>query len=123
MQISANLNEIRCMLLTLVISLLMWYCYDEFMHMCLLLTIFCLLDLKQSKLIGSVSYTGSFSGYDEYVPMVDKAVDAVWNRQAPFKKPNASGGKSQVEFVLDIPLSIGSTSPNWLYTCMFGVEF
>ncbi|KAK1352233.1 phosphatidylinositol/phosphatidylcholine transfer protein SFH8-like [Heracleum sosnowskyi] len=46
---------------------------------------------EESKLIGSVSYTGSFSGYDEYVPMVDKAVDAVWKRQASFKKPIASG--------------------------------
>lgn len=76
----------------LVSSLLIWYCGDEFMYRCCY-SLF-LLHLKQSKLIGSVSYTGSFSGYDEYVPMVDKAVDAVWKRQASFKKPNASGGKS-----------------------------
>ncbi|KAL8155419.1 hypothetical protein AgCh_000707 [Apium graveolens] len=40
--------------------------------------------------------------------MIDKAVDAVWKRQAFLKKPNASGGKSQFELVLDIPLSIGT---------------
>ncbi|XP_017215060.1 phosphatidylinositol/phosphatidylcholine transfer protein SFH6 isoform X2 [Daucus carota subsp. sativus] len=49
---------------------------------------------EEAKLIGSVSYTGSFSGYDEYVPMVDKAVDAVWKRQASLKKPIASGESS-----------------------------
>lgn len=27
---------------------------------------------------GETSFTGSFAGYDEYVPMVDKAVDATW---------------------------------------------
>ncbi|CAN8328786.1 unnamed protein product [Cochlearia groenlandica] len=28
---------------------------------------------------GETSLAGSFAGYDEYVPMVDKAVDATWN--------------------------------------------
>lgn len=81
------------MFLTVHNSLLIWYYDDELIYRCLLLTYFSLLDLKQAKLIGSVSYTGSFSGYDEYVPMVDKAVDAVWKRQASLKKPIASGGK------------------------------
>lgn len=27
---------------------------------------------------GETSFAGSFAGYDEYVPMVDKAVDATW---------------------------------------------
>lgn len=27
---------------------------------------------------GETSFAGSFAGYDEYIPMVDKAVDATW---------------------------------------------
>lgn len=34
----------------------------------------------QAKAIGIAGYTGQFSGYDEYVPMVDKAVDSGWKK-------------------------------------------
>lgn len=34
----------------------------------------------QAKAIGTAGYTGQFSGYDEYVPMVDKAVDSGWKK-------------------------------------------
>lgn len=37
-------------------------------------------------MIGGTSYGGQFSGYDEYVPMVDKAVDSGWKKQ-PSPKP------------------------------------
>ncbi|XP_052192839.1 phosphatidylinositol/phosphatidylcholine transfer protein SFH8-like [Diospyros lotus] len=41
---------------------------------------------EEAKVAGRVSYAGSFSGYDEYVPMVDKAVDSGWKRQPSFQK-------------------------------------
>ncbi|KAA8536083.1 hypothetical protein F0562_028561 [Nyssa sinensis] len=47
---------------------------------------------EEAKVIGKASYVGSFSGYDEYVPMVDKAVDAGWKKQASFRKPYDSKG-------------------------------
>ncbi|XP_059653767.1 phosphatidylinositol/phosphatidylcholine transfer protein SFH6-like isoform X2 [Cornus florida] len=47
---------------------------------------------EEAKVIGKLSHAASFSGYDEYVPMVDKAVDAGWKRQASFQKPYASKG-------------------------------
>lgn len=47
---------------------------------------------KQAKVNGSASHTNTFLGYDEYVPMVDKAVDAGWKKQASFKKVTASKG-------------------------------
>ena len=47
---------------------------------------------KQAKVIAKASYVGSFSGYDEYVPMVDKAVDAGWKKQASLQKPCVSRG-------------------------------
>uniref|UniRef100_A0A5B6YHS3 Putative Sec14p-like phosphatidylinositol transfer family protein isoform 1 n=1 Tax=Davidia involucrata TaxID=16924 RepID=A0A5B6YHS3_DAVIN len=47
---------------------------------------------EEAKVIGKTSYVGSFSGYDEYVPMVDKAVDAGWKKQTSFHKPYASKG-------------------------------
>ncbi|MCD7447094.1 hypothetical protein HAX54_023123 [Datura stramonium] len=34
----------------------------------------------------------NFSGYDEYVPMVDKAVDSVWKKQTCFQKASISKG-------------------------------
>jgi len=47
---------------------------------------------EEAKVFGKASYAGSFSGYDEYVPMVDKAVDAGWKKQASYQKPCASKG-------------------------------
>ncbi|GFY94989.1 Sec14p-like phosphatidylinositol transfer family protein [Actinidia rufa] len=45
---------------------------------------------EEAKVIGKASYASSFPGYDEYVPMVDKAVDAGWKRQASSPKPSTS---------------------------------
>ncbi|KAL6494812.1 Phosphatidylinositol/phosphatidylcholine transfer protein sfh8 [Orobanche gracilis] len=36
---------------------------------------------EEAKAIGPASFAVHFSGYDEYVPMVDKAVDAGWKKQ------------------------------------------
>ncbi|KAK6121376.1 hypothetical protein DH2020_044875 [Rehmannia glutinosa] len=36
---------------------------------------------KAAKAIGTAAYFGNFSGYDEYVPIVDKAVDSGWKKQ------------------------------------------
>ncbi|KAJ6368690.1 hypothetical protein OIU78_001130 [Salix suchowensis] len=35
---------------------------------------------EEAKVVGKAGYGGSFPGYDEYVPMVDKAVDAGWKK-------------------------------------------
>ncbi|MFS7979890.1 putative CRAL-TRIO lipid binding domain, CRAL/TRIO domain, CRAL/TRIO domain superfamily [Helianthus anomalus] len=42
---------------------------------------------EEAKTIGATSYAGQFSGYDEYVPMVDKAVDSGWKKQPSLSKP------------------------------------
>uniref|UniRef100_A0A2C9W1R5 CRAL-TRIO domain-containing protein n=2 Tax=Manihot esculenta TaxID=3983 RepID=A0A2C9W1R5_MANES len=47
---------------------------------------------EESKVIGKASYAGNFSGYDEYVPMVDKPVDAGWKKQASLQRPSISKG-------------------------------
>ncbi|KAL6517315.1 Phosphatidylinositol/phosphatidylcholine transfer protein sfh8 [Orobanche minor] len=36
---------------------------------------------EEAKALGPTSFAVHFSGYDEYVPMVDKAVDAGWKKQ------------------------------------------
>lgn len=46
----------------------------------------------QTKVVGKTSYAGNFSGYDEYVPMVDKAVDSSWKKQTSLLRPSASKG-------------------------------
>ncbi|KAK4405283.1 Phosphatidylinositol/phosphatidylcholine transfer protein SFH8 [Sesamum angolense] len=40
---------------------------------------------EEAKAIGSAGFVGNFSGYDEYVPMVDKAVDSGWKQTPPQK--------------------------------------
>ena len=47
---------------------------------------------EEAKIAGKPGYVGSFAGYDEYVPMVDKAVDAGWKKQASLQMPSASKG-------------------------------
>ncbi|GLT86196.1 hypothetical protein SLE2022_043520 [Rubroshorea leprosula] len=42
---------------------------------------------EEAKIVGKTSYAGNFSGYDEYVPMVDKAVDSGWKNQASLQRP------------------------------------
>lgn len=48
---------------------------------------------------GRISSTGGLSEYDEYVPMVDKAVDVGWAKQASHQNTSVSGGEIlQVHF-------------------------
>ncbi|XP_061978400.1 phosphatidylinositol/phosphatidylcholine transfer protein SFH8-like isoform X2 [Populus nigra] len=43
---------------------------------------------EEAKVVGKAGgYGGSFPGYDEYVPMVDKAVDAGWKNPAANQRP------------------------------------
>jgi len=44
---------------------------------------------EEAKVVGKASYASSFPGYDEYVPMVDKAVDASWKKQVSLQTPCA----------------------------------
>ncbi|XP_022896017.1 phosphatidylinositol/phosphatidylcholine transfer protein SFH6-like isoform X3 [Olea europaea var. sylvestris] len=45
---------------------------------------------EEAKAIGNTSLVGNLSGYDEYVPMVDKVVDSGWKKQALLPKPYIS---------------------------------
>ncbi|XP_055807579.1 phosphatidylinositol/phosphatidylcholine transfer protein SFH6-like isoform X2 [Solanum dulcamara] len=47
---------------------------------------------EEAKGIGMSGYSASLSGYDEYVPMVDKAVDSVLKKQTSFHKASISKG-------------------------------
>ncbi|KAE9620366.1 putative cellular retinaldehyde binding/alpha-tocopherol transport, CRAL/TRIO [Lupinus albus] len=57
---------------------------------------------EEAKVVGKSSYaaSGNLSGYDEYVPMVDKAVDAVWKKQASLQRSHTSKG---IPPLLDTP--------------------
>jgi len=48
----------------------------------------------QAKVVGKSSSAGggNLAGYDEYVPMVDKAVDAAWKNQASLQRSQTSKG-------------------------------
>ncbi|XP_011047984.1 PREDICTED: phosphatidylinositol/phosphatidylcholine transfer protein SFH8-like isoform X1 [Populus euphratica] len=45
---------------------------------------------EEAKVVGKAGYGVNFSGYDEYVPMVDKVVDAEWKKQASIQRPSVS---------------------------------
>ncbi|XP_050231640.1 phosphatidylinositol/phosphatidylcholine transfer protein SFH8-like isoform X2 [Mercurialis annua] len=45
---------------------------------------------EEAKVVGKGSYAANFSGYDEYVPMVDKAVDSGWKKQSSAQRPSVS---------------------------------
>ncbi|CAH9079579.1 unnamed protein product [Cuscuta epithymum] len=47
---------------------------------------------KQAKTIGPISHPNKSLAYDEYVPIVDKAVDSGWKKQEAFKKPSSPKG-------------------------------
>ncbi|XP_058750503.1 phosphatidylinositol/phosphatidylcholine transfer protein SFH8-like [Vicia villosa] len=49
---------------------------------------------EESKVVGKSSYavSGNLAGYDEYIPMVDKPVDAVWKKQASLQTSPSSKG-------------------------------
>ncbi|KAG6779538.1 hypothetical protein POTOM_015930 [Populus tomentosa] len=51
---------------------------------------------EEAKVVGKAGYGGSFPGYDEYVPMVDKAVDAGWKNPAAIQRPVS---KASAKFV------------------------
>lgn len=43
-------------------------------------------------MVGKTCYVGSLSGYDEYVPIVDKTVDATLKKQASVQRSDTSKG-------------------------------
>lgn len=46
---------------------------------------------EEAKIVGETSLAGSFPGYDEYVPMVDKAVDATWKVKPTIQRVASKG--------------------------------
>ncbi|ESQ46056.1 hypothetical protein EUTSA_v10000082mg [Eutrema salsugineum] len=46
---------------------------------------------EEAKIAGETSLAGSFPGYDEYVPMVDKAVDATWKVKPAIQRVASKG--------------------------------
>ncbi|KAL9244993.1 hypothetical protein vseg_018703 [Gypsophila vaccaria] len=45
---------------------------------------------EEAKINGKTAYTATFSGYDEYIPMVDKPVDSSWKKQSFVQKTFSS---------------------------------
>uniref|UniRef100_A0A7N0T2A5 CRAL-TRIO domain-containing protein n=1 Tax=Kalanchoe fedtschenkoi TaxID=63787 RepID=A0A7N0T2A5_KALFE len=83
---------------------------------------------EEAKALGKTSYAGNFAGYDEYIPMVDKAVDASWKKPTALQKPFVSKGtlplpatqKSQEAFhkkIFALLMGLFTT----LYTLLFSV--
>ncbi|GAB2291279.1 Phosphatidylinositol/phosphatidylcholine transfer protein sfh8 [Dionaea muscipula] len=65
---------------------------------------------EEVKVVGKISYNGHFSGYDEYVPMVDKAVDAGWKKQSSAQRLCGSKGAVAIPHI--------KKSPDRFHTCV-----
>ncbi|CAO2815021.1 unnamed protein product [Amaranthus hypochondriacus] len=50
---------------------------------------------EEVKVPGKTGFTGSYSGYDDYVPMVDKPVDACWKKPSSVQRSYSSKGTLQ----------------------------
>ncbi|CAN0866510.1 Phosphatidylinositol/phosphatidylcholine transfer protein SFH8 [Linum grandiflorum] len=46
--------------------------------------------------MGKANHPSSFPGFDEYIPIVDKAVDSIWSEQAVLKKLEVSKAKEVI---------------------------
>ncbi|GAV61538.1 CRAL_TRIO domain-containing protein/CRAL_TRIO_N domain-containing protein [Cephalotus follicularis] len=74
---------------------------------------------EEAKIVGKTSYAGNFSGYDEYVPMVDKAVDASWKKQPSHQRsctPKAPTARMLLQ--PDTPKSLEGTRARILVAVM-----
>ncbi|OIV97542.1 hypothetical protein TanjilG_12299 [Lupinus angustifolius] len=49
---------------------------------------------EEAKIVGSSSFSSNLSGYDEYVPIVDKTVDDVWKKEAYLQRSYSPKGAS-----------------------------
>ncbi|CAM8937803.1 unnamed protein product [Rhodiola kirilowii] len=59
---------------------------------------------EEAKAVGKTSY----AGYDEYIPMVDKAVDASWKKQSVLQKPYTSRGTLNLPLTQETPKAYGT---------------
>ncbi|CAI9286733.1 unnamed protein product [Lactuca saligna] len=73
---------------------------------------------EEAKTIGGTSYAGPFSGYDEYVPMVDKAVDSGWRKQPSAPKPYDPRGQSQTRTLTFIEGQKGVEKANGMWVML-----
>ncbi|KAG4988366.1 hypothetical protein JHK82_030709 [Glycine max] len=63
---------------------------------------------EEAKVVGKSSYAGggNLAGYDEYVPMVDKAVDAAWKNQTSLQRSQTSKGTPPLPDTTNTPEGI-----------------
>ncbi|GAB2267331.1 Phosphatidylinositol/phosphatidylcholine transfer protein sfh8 [Dionaea muscipula] len=67
---------------------------------------------EEAKISGKMSYNGNFSGYDEYVPMVDKPVNAGWKKQSSAQRTASKG---------TIALHDIKRSPDGVHACLMSL--
>ncbi|XP_058785635.1 phosphatidylinositol/phosphatidylcholine transfer protein SFH8-like [Vicia villosa] len=58
---------------------------------------------EESKVVGKTSFASNLSGYDEYVPMVDKPVDAEWKRQLSLQRTHTLKGTRPLPDIQNTP--------------------
>ncbi|KAI5402430.1 phosphatidylinositol/phosphatidylcholine transfer protein SFH8 [Lathyrus oleraceus] len=58
---------------------------------------------EEAKVVGKTSFANNLSGYDEYVPMVDKPVDAEWKRQVSLQRTYTFKGTRPLPDIQNTP--------------------
>ncbi|KAI4298314.1 hypothetical protein L6164_031889 [Bauhinia variegata] len=61
---------------------------------------------EEAKVVGKTSYAGNVSGYDEYVPMIDKPVDACWKKPSSLQRSHSSKGTPPLPDTKETPEGI-----------------
>ncbi|KNA10368.1 hypothetical protein SOVF_145030 isoform A [Spinacia oleracea] len=61
---------------------------------------------EEVKVTGKTAFAGSYSGYDEYVPMVDKPVDAGWKKQSSIQRSFSSKATPPLPYTKKTPNGI-----------------
>ncbi|KAI5413408.1 Phosphatidylinositol/phosphatidylcholine transfer protein sfh6, variant 4, partial [Lathyrus oleraceus] len=58
---------------------------------------------EEAKVVGKTSFANNLSGYDEYVPMLDKPVDAEWKRQVSLQRTYTFKGTRPLPDIQNTP--------------------
>ncbi|KAK7351871.1 hypothetical protein VNO77_11615 [Canavalia gladiata] len=72
---------------------------------------------EEAKIVGKSSYCSNLSGYDEYVPMVDKTVDVGWKKQASMQRSYTSKGATPLLDTQKTPEGVKARI--WVALCVF----
>ncbi|CAL9063652.1 unnamed protein product [Musa banksii] len=71
---------------------------------------------EEAKMVKAASFSSGFPQYDEYVPMVDKAVDGGWKKEVSNKRLSTSKGECSIYKTHNTPQGVQARTIQFLVT-------